>query len=423
MKKIIPKENIDCKVRIPGSKSITHRALIAASLAKGKSRLKSFLSCEDILYTAGALKKMGTTVEIDADTAVVHGKGGIFPAFNDMTTIDLGNSGTSYRLLLSVAALSERGTFEFTGSERMQKRPVEYLVNALKSIGVSIDYVNESGFPPVLIKASGIKGGKVRIPGNISSQYISSLLLSGPYTKTGLEIEVTGELVSRPYIDLTLDTMKAFGINVNNSNYQSFFIAPGQIYKAQKEYTVEGDASSASYFWGAAAVTGGTVKTENIHPLKTRQGDIKFLEILDRMGCSVKRHDDYVTVRGGLLSGIKADMGSMPDMAPTLAVIALFAKGETTIYNVSHLKHKESDRIADTANELRRIGGRVQELDDGLIIYGGEALRGAEIDPHDDHRLAMGFSMAGLRVPGIVIKNEGCVNKSFPAFWELWKTL
>lgn len=406
---------------IPGSKSLTHRALIAAGLAKGKSRLKSFLSCEDTLYTADTLQRLGIKISLDNDIAEVSGNGGVFKPAEQKQEISLGNSGTSYRLLLSVAALA-RGQYIFTGIERMKERPVAYLVNALKSLGVDAEYVEKNGYPPVLINASGIKGGIVKIPGDISSQYISSLLLAGPYAESDLTIEVDGDPVSKPYIDLTLDVTAAFGVNIEHEDYQVFHIPAGQIYKA-RDFVIDGDVSSASYFWGAAAITGGTVETCNIHPHSTRQGDIGLLDILSNMGCDIKREKDSVTLKGAPLKGVSVDMGTMPDMVPTLAVIALFAEGKTTIKNVSHLRHKESDRIADTAIELRHLGGKVEELADGLIIFGGEKLKGTKIDPHGDHRLAMSFAMAGLRVPGVIIENDNCVNKSFPAFWDIWKTL
>jgi 3-phosphoshikimate 1-carboxyvinyltransferase len=421
MKPIKYKNTIDAIVNIPGSKSITHRALIAAGLAKGKSTLKSFLACDDTLFTANTLRTLGINIDINDDIVQVNGNGGVFKPVSDKLEIDLGNSGTSYRLLLSVAALAE-GQYIFTGIGRMKERPVAYLVDALKKLGVDVEYLEKKGFPPVLINASGIKGGSVIIPGDISSQYISSLLLSGPYAEADLIIEVVGELVSKPYIDLTLDVMKTFGVNVENEDYRIFKVPSRQLYMP-KGFIIDGDASSASYFWGAAAITGGTVRTENIHPNDSRQGDMGFLNILEKMQCNVNRLENSVTVSGGSLRGVSVDMGSMPDMVPTLAVIALFAEGKTTISNVSHLRHKESDRIADTANEIRRIGSRVEERDDGLVIYGGEKLSGAEIDPHNDHRLAMSFAIAGLKVPGIIIKDENCVNKSFPTFWNLWEML
>jgi len=228
--------------------------------------------------------------------------------------------------------------------------------------------------------------------------------------------------VSRPYVDLTIDVMRSFGVEVIHEDYQRFIIPPGKRYK-RRDFTVEGDVSSASYFWGAAAVTGGTITTENIRPLTTIQGDIAFLDVLEEMGCSVTRFEDSVIVKGGSLKGVETDMGSMPDMVPTLAAIALFAEGKTVIRNVHHLRYKESDRIRETAGELRRMGARIDELEDGLVIHGGQKLFGAEIDPHKDHRLAMSLAVAGIKVPGIRITDEDCVEKSFPTFWDMWEEI
>jgi len=304
----------------------------------------------------------------------------------------------------------------------MNERPIGDLVRALKSLGVDAACIDREDFPPVSIRAGGIDGGKARIPGNISSQFISSILLASPYARKDVEIEVTGALVSRPYLDLTLDVMKDFGVELENRDLRYFKVKSGRGYRPRR-FRIEGDVSAASYFWGAAAVTGGTVITENIHPYVTRQGDIALLEILEGMGCLVRREDDRIIIKGGPLTGIEADMGAMPDMVPTLAAIALFADGETVIQNVSHLRHKESDRIGDTILEGRRLGAMMEELDDGLIIRGGGRLMGAEVDPHNDHRLAMSLAIIGLRVPGIRIKDENCVEKSFPLFWDLWDSL
>jgi 3-phosphoshikimate 1-carboxyvinyltransferase len=421
MKEIKPVSNLNATVIIPGSKSITHRALITAALADGRSLLKSFLSCEDTLFTMSALRDMGIDISFEGDDISVSGRGGIFEGHPEKKEIFLGNSGTSYRLLLSIAALAKR-EFIFTGSPRMYERPVGDLINALNCLGADISAVDREGYPPVSIKSSGIRGGRVTIAGNISSQYISSLLLAGPYTREGIEIEVAGDLVSRPYVDLTLDVMKSFGIEVSHRDYQRFVIPSGSRYNPLT-FTIEGDVSSASYFWGAAAVTGGTVTTENIFSFRTVQGDIAFLDVLEKMGSYVKREDSRVIVRGERLIGIEVDMGSMPDMVPTLAAIALFAEGATVIRNAHHLRYKESDRIGDTAMELRRIGGNIEELEDGLIIHGGNTLSGAEIDPHKDHRLAMSLAVAGLKVPGIRIIDEHCVDKSFPSFWEMWEDM
>jgi len=418
MKEIIPLSNINTVVRMPGSKSITHRALIAAALADGRSLLKSFLSCEDTLHTLNALTGMGVDIDVDGDDVAVSGTGGRFAGPLEKREIFLGNSGTSYRLLLSLAALAER-EFVFTGTQRMYERPVGDLVEALNRLGADISYVGREGYPPVAVKPSCLKGGRVNIAGDISSQYVSSLLLAGPYASEGIEIGVTGRLVSRPYVDLTLDVMGAFGIEATHEDYQHFSISPGMRY-SPRDFTIEGDVSSASYFWGAAAITGGMIITENIRPMKTVQGDIAFLDILEQMGCSVGRSEDSVAVTGGRLRGVETDMGSMPDVAPTLAAVALFAEGRTVIRNVRHLRYKESDRIRDTAAELRRIGGQVEELDDGLVVHGGHKLSGADINPHNDHRLAMSLAVAGIKIPGIRITDEHCVDKSFPNFWEMW---
>jgi 3-phosphoshikimate 1-carboxyvinyltransferase len=421
MLEIRPRSYIDAEVRIPGSKSISHRALICASLAKGKSRLNNFLTCEDTLYTSRALRSMGMEIIVEGEHVSVSGRGGVFSPFIGRKEISLGNSGTSYRLLLSVAALGQ-GEYIFTGSSRMRSRPVRDLVKALKDLGVEAVCTEREGYPPVSIKANGIRGGGVKIPGNISSQYISSLLMSGPYARNDMEIEVTGSMVSRPYLDLTMGVMSDFGIDVEHHDYRSFRVSAGKRYQP-RGYVIEGDVSSASYFWGAAAVTGGTVITENIHPHDNMQGDIAFLDILEEMGCRIQREPGKVIVQGRKLAGVEVDMGSMPDMAPTLAAIGLFAKGNTIIRNVPHLRYKESDRISDTVLELRKVGGLIEELEDGIIIHGGEKISSAEIDPHNDHRLAMSFAIVGLKVPGIRIKDEHCVVKSFPSFWELWDTL
>ncbi len=421
MKEIHPRPSIDASVRIPGSKSVTHRALITAGLADGESLLKEFLSCEDTLYTLNALRELGVQISTEGEKTIVSGTGGKFPFDQGRKEIFLGNSGTSYRLLLSTVALA-RGDYILTGTPRMQERPIGDLVRALNKLGVEASCMERENSPPVLIRAKGIHGGRVEIPGELSSQYVSSILLSGPYAEKEVEIEIRGRLVSRPYVDITLDVMKMFGVEVNRDGYRCFRISAGQRYHPC-QFIIEGDVSAASYFWGAAAVTGGTLTTENIHPHTTRQGDVVLLDILEEMGCRVERETERVVVQGGELSGIEVDMGAMPDMVPTLAAIALFARGKTAIRNVSHLRLKESDRLGAVALEWGRLGGRVEELEDGIIIHGGERLSGGVMDPHNDHRLAMSLAIAGLRVPGIKIKNEHCVNKSFPGFWELWDGL
>jgi 3-phosphoshikimate 1-carboxyvinyltransferase len=422
MKEIRTRNSIDAAVRIPGSKSITHRALIAASLAEGQSEIKNFLECEDTLLTLRALRELGVKISGKRGEIAVLGIGGKFAPSLGTKEIFLGNSGTSYRLLLSAVALA-KGHFLLTGTPRMQERPIGGLVRALSKLGVEASCVAKDGFPPVLVKAKGIRGGKVAIEGNKSSQYVTSLLLAGLCAEgADMEIEVKGDLSSRPYVDLTLDVMGQFGAHVVRDGYGYFRIPAGQKYKAC-EFFVEGDVSNASYFWAAAAVTGGTVATNNIMPFTSKQGDIRFLEILEQMGCSVVKGTERVLVHGGSLRGIEADMNSMPDMVPTLAAIALFAAGKTIIRNVSHLRYKESDRLRSIALELGKLGGWIEELPDGLIIHGGRPLSGTVVDPHDDHRIAMSLAVVGLRVPGIKVIEEGCVKKSFPLFWECWDRL
>jgi len=418
MKEIKPRSAIDAVVSIPGSKSLTHRAVITAGLASSKSHIKNFLSCEDTLYTISAMKELGAVISTNGEDLTISGTGGEFPRESARKEIFLGNSGTSYRLLLSIVALAN-GEFVLTGVPRMHKRPIGDLVAALNTLGVEATYMEQDEFPPVLIKAGGIRGGRVAIEGDKSSQYVSSLLLAGPYSHEGIEIDVIGTLVSEPYVDLTVDVMKMFGVQVERKGFSYFRIPSGQGY-SPRQFNVEGDASSASYFWAAAAVTGGTTVTENIYSQKTRQGDIRLLRILEEMGCHVERKTDRVLVRGGMLSGIEADMSTMPDMVPTLAAVALFAHGKTVIRNVPHLRHKESDRLSAVVSEWKRLGGRIEELSDGLIIQGGTPLIGTMVEPHDDHRIAMSLAVVGLRVPGIKIRKEDCVDKSFTQFWDIW---
>ena len=421
MKEIQLRSSIDATVRIPGSKSITHRSAIAASLATGESKIRGFLPCEDTLYTISVLRELGIQISMEGEDIKVIGSGGRFVPSSNRKEFYLGNSGTSMRLLVSTVSLA-KGEFLLTGSPQMLSRPIEELVDALNRLGVEAFCLEQNGCPPVLIRARGIKGGKATISGEKSSQYVSSLLLSGPYAEKGIEIEVTGRLASGPYVDITIEVMREFGISVIREGYRYFRVPAVHGYRPC-QFSVEGDLSGASYFWAAAAVTGGMVTTENIRPHSTKQGDIGFLEIIKEMGCQVRRETDRVIVYGGALSGIEVDMGAMPDMVPTLSAIALFANGKTVIRNVSHLRHKESNRLRAIALEWNKLGGRVEELGDGLIIHGGRRLCGTTVESHYDHRLAMSLSVVGLKVPGIKIRDENCVNKSFPGFWKLWDRL
>jgi 3-phosphoshikimate 1-carboxyvinyltransferase len=302
----------------------------------------------------------------------------------------------------------------------MRQRPLNDLIDGLSPLGVEIISQNENGCPPVKIKGGGIDGGETEMNGDKSSQYFTSILMSSPYAKKDVLIKVNGELTSRPYIDLTIDLMRIFGVNVENNSYSSFFIKSGNGYKA-REYTIESDMTSATYFFAAAAITGGKVKVKNIN-ISTMQGDIKFVDILKKMGCIVLKGENFIEVEGGGLTGINVNMNEMPDAVQTLAVTSLFAKGETRITGVSNLRIKETDRIKALATELSRLGAQVRELDDGLVIIPGK-MQAAEIVTYDDHRMAMSFSLAGLKIHGIRIKNPGCVNKSFPDFFKKLESL
>ncbi len=421
MKTLHTIEGTNASVTLPGSKSLTHRALIAAAMARGESRLLGALDCEDTRLTAAALVKMGAGIQWEGDSVWVLGVGDGIRTGSGRMHHNLGNSGTSFRLLLSVAALG-RGRFFFTGTPRMALRPVGELAAALAAMGTRISFTGRPGFPPLALFARGFKGGELRMSANTSSQHLSSLLMAAPYAARDTRIVVTGEPVSRPYTDLTLRVMEDFGVRVERGGAHAFHIPAGTPY-GPRQYRIHGDASSASYFWAAAAVTGGRVMTRNISPFRTAQGDMGFLDILERMGCRIQRHTDRVEVTGAGLRCVTVDMGDMPDMVPTLAAVALFARGPTVIRNVAHLRYKESDRLQAVAREWRRIGGRVEVQAGGLVVHGGGPFHGSDVNPHNDHRIAMSLAVAGLRIPGIRLQNPDCVAKSFPEFWGLWNRL
>jgi 3-phosphoshikimate 1-carboxyvinyltransferase len=423
MIEIKPAPKIDAVVSVPGSKSITQRALIAAALADGESVLHGPLDSEDTKYTSAALQQMGIVVEKQSDQWLVKGNGGrIEPPANE---IYLGNNGTATRFLASVTALGS-GTFQITGDERMAERPIQPLMAALKCWGVDIASLNNNGCPPLEIKAKGLSGGKTVLPEGKSSQYLSSLLLVAPYANQQAELEVEGEMLSLPYVIMTLAVMEEFGIKVEANQQMNRFSIPQGVYTA-REYHIEGDASNASYFYAAAAVTGGEVTVPNV-PVPSMQGDAIFVALLARMGCQINKTGEGLTVSGPQeLRGITIDMGNMPDVVPTLAVVASQAKGRTVINNIGHLRIKECDRLHVMAVELAKMGARVQELDDSLIIEGKGAdippMHGAEINTYNDHRIAMSFAVAGLAVPGVKVLGEECVAKSFPDFWERFELL
>ncbi|ACL03459.1 3-phosphoshikimate 1-carboxyvinyltransferase [Desulfatibacillum aliphaticivorans] len=412
---IRPMGKTELTAMVPGSKSYTHRMLICAALADGLSQVKNGLVSEDTLLTMNALNKMGVSVRKERGSFWVNGTGGSLGRYED--PIHLGNSGTTLRLMCAVAAMGV-GTYTLTGTERMQQRPILDLAQALEQLGVPVETNN--GCPPIKIQGTAIKGGKVSINCGVSSQYLSALLLIAPYTQDGMEITVTEGPVSKPYIDMTVSVMKAMGVEIKRDGH-TWFSVPGQSQYQAGEYMVEADASGASYFWGAAAITGATIRVAGTHSASC-QGDSRFAYILKSMGCRLDETDEGLAVAGRDLKGITVDMGNMPDVAPTLAVVAAFAKGETRIENVGHLKAKESDRITAVITELKKMGVQASCTDDSMTIIGGKP-KGAVIDTYDDHRIAMSFAVAGLLAPGVIINNPSCVDKSFPNFWEEWEKL
>ena len=416
MLEIRPLEHCDGVVTVPGSKSYTHRALIVSSLADGESVLMDAARCEDTEHTAQALIKFGVEVFWKGDRVRVVGRGGTFKATDER--IDVGNSGSSMRFLTALSAL-RKGVTLLDGSGRMRKRPMGELLSGLGELGVKAYSQERDNCPPVIVESQGLKGGKARIKGEESSQFLSGLLMVAPYAQGDVHIEMAGALASKPYVDITDDVMACFGVKIGNQRSDSFFIKAGQRY-VPREYWIEGDASSASYFFSAAAICGGKVRVKNLNP-NTLQGDIGFLRILERMGCRVIRGKDWIEVEGRELHGVEMDMSAMPDLVPTLAVTAAFASEKTVIQNIGHLRFKESDRIHALTVELGKMGIRAKEGENWLEVEGGKT-HGAEIQTYDDHRLAMSFAVAGLAIPGVKIGGEECVNKSFPGFWaELQK--
>jgi 3-phosphoshikimate 1-carboxyvinyltransferase len=415
MIEIQPVSHVDAAIEVPGSKSLTQRALIAASLAEGTSTLLGPLESEDTKYSSEALMQLGVAMD-KGKKWQIHGNGGLIQPTS--RPIFLGNNGTATRFLTSVAALG-KSTYLIDGDPRMHQRPIGPLMAALRGWGVDITAVKGTDCPPLALNGRGLAGGSTVLPEGKSSQYLSSLLLVAPYARTPCILKVEGEVLSKPYVAMTLSVMDAFGIAVECTPDFSFFSVPQGCYRA-REYHIEGDASNASYFWAAAAVTGGRVTVTNV-PVPSLQGDAMLVPLLGRMGCEVSRTGNGITLQGTKrLEGIRVDMGDMPDVVPTLAVVAAFAHGPTVIENIAHLRIKECDRLSAVVAELTKLGVKVEEREAAMVIHGegGAGLRGAVIETYKDHRMAMSLAVAGLRIPGVRITGEECVAKSFPDFWE-----
>lgn len=415
-------------VRPPGSKSITNRALVCAALAQGRSILTGALDSEDTRVMFEALGQLGIALALDPAERVitVSGCGGRLPATRAEVFVD--NSGTTARFLAAVLTLGQ-GIYRLDGAPRMRERPIQDLVDALRALGADVSSDQETGCPPLLVRAAGLEGGQARVRGDISSQFLSGLLLAAPYARQPVELVVEGELVSKPYVAMTLAVMRAFGVEVRADGFTRFRVPNERPYQG-REYAIEPDASAASYFLAAAAITGGEVRVEGLSRASL-QGDVAFVDLLAQMGCHVRHEVDAITVRGaalagGTLQGITCDMNAISDTVQTLSAVALFAAGPTTITGVPHIRHKETDRLAALATELRKFGAEVDERADGLRIVPPRepsALHGAAIDTYRDHRMAMSLALVGLRVPGVTIRDPGCVAKTYPEYFDDLMTL
>jgi 3-phosphoshikimate 1-carboxyvinyltransferase len=411
---IKPITGINASVRAPGSKSYTQRALIVAALAQGDSTLHNALLSEDTTYVTNALKAMGAEIATTGTDMIIKGTGGHLKGSNQ--AIYLGNNGTAMRLLTGVAALGT-SSITLTGSSRLCERPIKPLITALQTIGVDAEGCGANGSPPVVVHARRPRGGSVTLTDIESSQYVSSLLLCAPFAENDTVIELVGEIPSLPYVAMTAAVMDAFGVMVGHDRLEHYVVKSGQRYHA-RHYEIEGDYSSASYFFLAAAVTRGKIRVQRLNP-ETLQGDRGFLPLLEQLGCTLTTGRDWVEVQGRELAAgdYTFNLGAMPDMVPTLAVLAAVRPGRTVISHVPHLRAKESNRLEALVTELKKVGVRAEETVDGLLIEGGSA-QGSLIETYHDHRIAMSFAVLGLAVPGIRIQDPGCVAKSFPAFWD-----
>jgi len=436
-----------CTVTVPGSKSITNRALVLAALAQPMelsaissqpsadnqvSILEGALRSEDTEVMIDSLRRLGIAVETDWANHRIIVPCTPISKWNKNVEFFCGNSGTTIRFLTAMLCLGD-GAYRLDGVPRMRERPIGDLVDALRQQNVDIHCENDNDCPPVILNARGLSGGPVAVRGNISSQYLSALMMAAPYAHTSLTINIKGGLVSVPYIAMTLSMMREWGIKewgyhldgqvtqllpadmVQSDQHVSYHFMP-QHYEA-RHYSIEPDASSASYFWAAAAITGGIISVRGLG--NSVQGDVKLTHAFNRMGC---QRIDEVTLQGGHLHGITIDMNAISDTVMTLAVVALFAEGPTKITNVAHIRHKETDRIAALATELRKVGAEIEEHSDGLTIH-PRPLHGATLDTYDDHRMAMSLALIGLKIPGIFIRNPGCVAKTFPSYWHTLENL
>ncbi len=415
-----PPRPFDAEMVPPGSKSLTNRALLLAALAEGASRLSNVLIAEDVRLMVEALRALGVGVRLDetARSAIVHGCGGRWPEHE--ASLYCGNAGTVARFLTGAVALGQ-GEYMLDGSARMRERPIEPLVAAITDLGAAVRCGQRPGSFPLTVSARGLRGGTVQLAQPDSSQFVSAVLMAAPLARGDVLIEVAGPLTSAPFVRMTLAMMERFGAAVVERDLRRF-VVPGTQQYAGHDTEIEPDATAASYFFAAAALTGGRVRMPGLDG-GSLQGDMAFLTLLESMGCAIERGRRHVAVTGPSaerLRGVDADLGEMPDVAPTLAVLAAFADGPTRIRNVANLRVKESDRIGALAAGLQRIGAEVEIHADGLTVRPTDRMRAAAIDTYDDHRIAMSFALAGLALDGLTLRNAECVGKTYPGFFDDW---
>ena len=422
--KLEPIDLVNGEINLPGSKSLSNRALLLAALADGVTEIRNLLDSDDIRHMLNALTKIGIQYELSEDKTVckVTGNAGAFEN-DESLELFLGNAGTAMRPLCAALCLG-KGSYTLTGEPRMEERPIDALVDALREAGCEVDCLKNEGYPPLKISANGMKGGKINIDGTISSQFLTALLMAAPLAQQDSEITIVGELVSKPYILITLDIMEKFGVKVEHDDFTVFRIKAGQMYQSPGVFMVEGDASSASYFMAAAAIKGGEVKVTGIGKTSV-QGDVQFANVLEDMGAEVTWGDDFISVKAGKLVGVDQDMNHIPDAAMTIATTALFAEGKTAIRNIYNWRVKETDRLFAMATELRKLGVDVVEGEDYIEIspIPLDELQLAEIDTYDDHRIAMCFSLVALSKTAVIINDPGCTAKTFPDYFEKFASL
>jgi 3-phosphoshikimate 1-carboxyvinyltransferase len=419
---LLPTREISGELTLPGSKSLSNRALLLSALAEGTTRLKNLLQSEDTERMVQALRQLGIKISLSSsgEFCEVQGNAGLFGT-PKLKVFSLGNAGTAIRPLTAILSLIP-GEFLIDGDQYMRERPIKHLVDALCSRGAEITYRGKADCPPIMIKGGLVEGGNVSVRGEISSQYLTSLLMAFPLAQKNSKIKIVGDQVSKPYLDITLEMLKTFQVTAAHENYEVFRIPGGQKYRSPGMFLIEGDASSASYFFGAAAISRSRVRVHGIGK-NSIQGDYQFLKVIEYMGARVERSDEWTEVNGGHLRGVDVDLNHIPDAAMTIATIALFAKGPTTIRNIYNWRVKETDRMHAMAEGLTRLGASVQTKEDSITINPPSEIAAATIDTYGDHRIAMSFSLAALGNAPVTINDPDCTKKTFPGYFDVFESL